>query len=286
MIAVICLAIILVVVVVMYKFFVFHSPRDTSSIFPKKQYVIAHRGGSKVAPENTMAAFKLSSALGVPFELDTMLSRDGQFVVFHDKTLERTTDGEGRLVDKTAVELAALDAGSHFSHEYSDEGVQRLEDVLDSFADKQTIIIEVKCKGDTCNEKMYAKALVDLLERKNLKGKVLVASFNPFILAEVKKADPSIFRAQIYSDFKGEDLPIYEKVLVRNLLLNRFSSPDALMVNYKLVDEGYVAKMHDHGYKIFVWTVDEPDEMRRLLSLGVDGIITNEPVVLLGLMSR
>ena len=286
MIAAICLVVLLVAILVMYNLFVVHSPRDTSSLFSDKQYVIAHRGGSKVAPENTMAAFRLSSALNVSFEVDAMLSKDGEFVVFHDKTLERTTNGAGSLIDKAASELAELDAGSHFSHEYSEEGVPRLAGVLDAFADKQTIIIEVKCKGESCDEKKYARTLVDLLVQKKLRDKVLVASFNPFILSEVKKLDPSIFRAQIYSDFKNEEMPLHEKIAARNLLFNRYASPDILMVNYRLVDEDYVSKMHGYGYKIFVWTVDEPAEMKRLLNLGVDGIITNEPVVLLGLMDR
>lgn len=276
----IILFLIVIVILLVWRFFVFHKPRNTDSLFPDKLTPIAHRGGSSIAPENTMAAFRLSAGLGVSFELDTMFSKDGELVVIHDETLERTTDGFGRVSDMTAAELAALDAGSHFSERYRSEGVSKLSDVLSDFGGKRAIIIEVKCKEGFCKPKRLAKALVALLGEKGMEDNVLIASFNSLLLYEVRKLNPSIMRGQIYSDFKRDDLESYKRFLSKNLLLNRFSKPDALMVKHVLVDEGYVERMHGRGYKIFPWTVDDPDEMKRLIALGVDGIITNDPVAL------
>jgi glycerophosphoryl diester phosphodiesterase len=270
---------------VFVRFYVIcHLPRKSSQLFPGQFTPVAHRGGASLAPENTMAAFRLAAGLELSFELDVQLSRDGKLVVIHDEILDRTTDAKGRVSEMKADELAALDAGSHFSSLYSGERVPLLSHVLERFGGGRPIIIEVKCREHPCRPGEISGKLVQLLREKGLSGNVLVGSFNPLVLWEIKKLDPSIVRAQIYSDFASSEIPFYQKFAYKNLLFNRFASPDVLMVKHSLVNAGYMKKMHGRGYRVFAWTVDDAAEMRRLKSLGIDGIITNDPVLLLEVM--
>ena len=253
-----------------------HNPRSSSHLFPDAVTVMGHRGAKRVAPENTAAGFEVAAGLLVPFELDTMMCGSGELVVFHDETLDRTTDGSGAVGQTPLSTIATLDAGSAFSPAFAGEPVPTLSETLDRFADRVLINIEVKARQGADVEKIAA-AVVSLLEEKGLTDKVIVTSFSPFILEQVRLKNPDIFRGQIYGTFRSSRLGLLPRLLLRNLAFNRKAVPDLLMVESAMITPRYVKKMHRHGYRIFTWTVNEPEEIRRVVAAGVDGIITDDP---------
>ncbi len=172
-----------------------HRPRDTDMLFGDFT-VQGHRGGAELAPENTMAAFDRAAALGVGFELDVMLSADGVPVVFHDDHLERLTDGQGRLEALDLEQLRGLDAGLHFDPEFAGERIPTLDEVLARHGHEVVINIEVKSSKGADNAAL-ARAVVDVVHHRGLEDRVLITSFSPFLLAEIRALDPSILRGQI-----------------------------------------------------------------------------------------
>ena len=262
-----------------------HNPRSSAHLFSEPVTVMGHRGARAVAPENTAAGFEVAASLSVPFELDTTLCGSGELVVIHDETLERTTDGAG-LVSETSLEtLATLDAGTSFGSAFAGEPIPTLEQTLDRFAARVLVNIEVKA-GPGAEAEPLAAAVVSLVEEKGLVDRVIVTSFNPFVLEQVRLKNPDIFRGQIYGTFRGSGLGLLPRVLLKNLAFNRKAVPDMLMVESAMVTKRYIRKMHRRGYRVFTWTVNEPDEVRRVRDAGVDGIITDDPAATLEIIRQ
>ena len=252
-----------------------HSPRSTAHLFPDAVTVMGHRGARAVAPENTAAGFEVCVQLSVPFELDTTLCGSGELVVIHDDTLERTTTGSGLVAETPLSALSALDAGAFFSTEFAGEPIPTLDRALD-FAEQVLVNIEVKAGPGTEAEPL-AEAVVSLIESRGLVDRVIVTSFNPFVLEQIRRKNPEIYRGQIYGTFRGSELGFVSRILLKNLAFNRKAVPDLLMVESAMVSRRYIRKMHRRGYRVFTWTVNESDEVRRVVAAGVDGIITDDP---------
>ncbi len=232
---------------------------------------MGHRGASGAAPENTIAAFIAAAEQGAHVvELDVMLSGDGEVVVIHDYTLDRTTDGSGLVKEHSLAELKRLDAGSWFSADFAGEKIPTLQEVIDALDPAMLLNIEIKSESPATDG--LEKAVVDVIARNNLYGRVLVSSFNPISLLRVKLADRRIPVGLLYM----ADLPVYlsQGWFIPILL------PEALHPSYDLVDEAYMEWAHRKGFKVNVWTVDEAADMERMIDLGVDGIITNRPELL------
>lgn len=232
---------------------------------------MGHRGASEAAPENTIAAFIAAAELGAHgVELDVMLSGDGEVVVIHDYTLDRTTDGNGLVKEHSLAELKRIDAGSWFSADFAGEKIPTLQEVIDALDPAVLLNIEIKSESPATDG--LEKAVVDVIARNNLYGRVLVSSFNPISLLRVKLADRRIPVGLLYM----ADLPVYlsQGWFIPILL------PEALHPSYDLVDKAYMEWAHRKGFKVNVWTVDEAVDMERMIDLGVDGIITNRPELL------
>ncbi|MCB9779566.1 MAG: glycerophosphodiester phosphodiesterase [Alphaproteobacteria bacterium] len=264
-----------------------HAPRPVDHLLPAGVTVIGHRGARALAPENTMAGFALAAdSWGLPFELDVHLSSDGVPVVVHDETLDRTTDGVG-FVDETPVAtLRGLDAGSHFSAAFAGEPLPLLRDVLRRFGPAVVIDVELKNPRDPATVPTLAGAVVDELEAAGVVDRVLVTSFNPHLLAAVRARNPAIARGQLTGTFRGADLNPLEKLSLRHLWLNGKAVPDVLAVEADRLSRGYVRRMKRRGYRILAWTVNDPDEMRRLVEYGVDGLITDRPDIALQVVGQ
>lgn len=253
-----------------------HRPRPSDHLFPEAVTVMGHRGARGLAPENTNAAFAVAADLAVPFELDTMMCGSGELVVFHDDTLDRTTDGSGALASTSLSDLRGLDAGSHFGGAFAGEPIPLLSETLDRFGQQVLINIEVK-GGPGAPSAELAGAVVSAVDAAGLTDRVIVTSFNPFILAEIRAQRPEILRGQIYGTFRGSGLKWYERVLLRNLAFNRRVVPDLLMMESAHATAGRIRRLKRKGYRVFVWTVNEEAEVRKMLEYGVDGIITDYP---------
>ena len=219
--------------------------------------IIAHRGASTNAPENTIEAFQLAFDQGADgVELDVMLSRDGHIVVFHDKKLERTTNGAGLVRNKTLAELRSLDAGNG-------QKISTLKEVLDLFGGRFMINIELRNYFSLFDDLPIKVA--QLVREYAFENSVMVSSFNPFNLPRYHAADPNTHLGLL-------TLPKQAKKWIWRLF--KF---DALHPYFSDVDQVLVSALHARNRKVNVWEVDDPQEIQRLASLGVDSIITNVP---------
>ncbi|MFT4978126.1 MAG: glycerophosphoryl diester phosphodiesterase [Myxococcota bacterium] len=262
-----------------------HSPRSSEHLFPAELTVMGHRGAQGVAPENTMAAFEVAASLSCSFELDTTICGTGELVVIHDDTLDRTTSGSGPVAQTPLSTLRTLDAGSHFHADFEGEPVPLLDEVLAAFGERVVVNIEIK-GGKGVDAIALGEAVAGAVEAAGLTERVIVTSFNPFVLEAVRAASPDIFRGQIYGTFRDADLNAVEKLLLKNLAFNRRAVPDLLMVESAMIKPSYIRRMHRRGYRVFTWTVNDPAELTRVQQAGVDGIITDDPAAALAHLAR
>ncbi len=257
-----------------------HGPRSVDHLYaPDEVHIIGHRGARELAPENTLAGFRVPADLGYGFELDVMLSSDGVCVVIHDDELDRTTSGTGFVDEVPWSTIQTLDAGTHFATRFAGEPVPDLSTVLVEFGSKVVIDIEIKSPRDKSTRAALAAAVVGEVERAALVDRVLITSFDPFLLEEVRLANAEIRRGQLLGSFTGADLSFVEKYVLKNLLLNKRAQPDVLAAESAFLSAGYVRRMHKKGYRVLAWTVNDEAEMRELASWGVDGLITDRPDV-------
>jgi len=234
-------------------------------------WVIAHRGASAVAPENTLAAFRKALELGAGFiETDLQLSRDARLVGLHDETLDRTTDGRGPVSAKTLEQLRRLDAGSWFrmsSHHagagFAGERIPTIEEIL-AFGREYEIglHLEIKPLGPSGAE----HAIVGALHACGEVARSVVISFDASTLRRVHQLDPLIMTGFLFSDRLPAPVATAVGVGARQLL------PRVDRVTPELVKDA-----HAHDLKVVAWTANSPDEMRKLMNEGVDGIITDYP---------
>ncbi len=228
-----------------------------------KPYIIAHRGASGYAPENTLAAFNRAVKMGADaVELDVQLTLDEQVVVIHDPTLERTTDFTGNVCDFYLKDLQKADAGSWFSEEFRNERIPTLQEVLDTAKGRLRLNIEIK---DTEEHLTVVENVVRIL-KDNEFDQVVISSFSKDIIELVKEKNPSMETGYLF-EFK----------LLKHVFEGNW---DYLCSSHTLANEEFVRKAREAGKKVFVWTVNKPHEMNKMIGLGVDGIITNYPDIL------
>ena len=233
--------------------------------------ITAHRGASGLAPENTMASIIKAMEMGAEFsEIDVQETADGKIILLHDGTMDRTTDIQGNIWEIPFGDLRGVDAGSWFSNDYRGESIPTLEDIMDTVKGRMKLNIELKMNG---HEKKLTERVVALVEENNFIEHCILTSFDFGAIKKVKNLNRGIKAGYIFSR-----MPEKEDV---------FSSDvDLLSVNKKLIDEDFVKKAHAHNKEVHVWTVNEPDEMRRLIELSVDSIITNYPNFLLEILEK
>jgi glycerophosphoryl diester phosphodiesterase len=228
---------------------------------------IAHRGASGDFPENTLLAFDAAIEAGAAMcELDVQVTADGVLVVIHDDTLERTTDGDGRVATLAVAELQRLDAGRWRGPQFARERVPTLREVLDHVSGRCALNVELKADG-------IAAAACELIRERHAGDSILISSFDSDAIAEVRRIAPKIKTGLLASRRAGS-------------ALGMASSMHATAINPRtdLVDRDLCMDAHRRGLKVYAWTVDDPAEMIRLVGAGVDGIMTNYPARLRALM--
>ncbi len=232
----------------------------------KKIEVIAHRGASAISPENTMIAFKRAIEMGADaIETDVQMTKDGHLILIHDETLERTTDGEGWVKDYTLEQIRELDAGSWYTSTYEGQKIPTLDEFFELIlTTKLWVNIEIKM-----GFVMYPgieERLAEKIKEYQLVDRVVVSSFNHYSIAKIKKMASEIKTAILYTEglYKPWD---YAKVL------NAISlHPDKEVVFQEIINDA-----HENGIKVYPYTVDDKDEMREMIAMNVDGIMTNVP---------
>jgi len=225
---------------------------------------VAHRGASQEAPENTLAAFRRALDAKIPaVECDVQRTRDGRLVVIHDQTVDRTTDGRGRVADLTFEELRRLDAGGWFGPAFAGERVPPLDDVLDLVRGRALVLLEIK-NGPVFYEGIEAQ-VADALRRYEMAGSTLVMSFDHPAVRTMRGAAPEVATAIVYS-----------ARLVDAIGAAQAAHADALCPSWGLLTAEVVAEAHEAGLGVFPWTIDEETAMRRCLAWGVDGVTSND----------
>jgi glycerophosphoryl diester phosphodiesterase len=250
----------------------------------KKFWIVAHRGLSARFPENTMLAFEQAAALPIDaIELDVHSTRDGRIVVIHDPTLDRTTDKNGRVFDLTWDLLRKADAGFLFDpdgtglHPFRGRGlgIPLLEDVFKKFP-KMKFIVEIKQALPAIEEVVYR-----LIRKYKMENQVIVASEHSEPLNRFRNIDPLV-ATSLSAD---EAYELYRMYKLR--MLNFYKSRgDAIQIperhnGKQVLTRAFVSAVKRKGLAIHIWTVNDPADMERLMDWGVDGIITDDPEILL-----
>lgn len=216
--------------------------------------ILAHRGASGYAPENTLEAFSLSMEMGADgFELDVHLSRDGELIVIHDETVDRTTNGTGRIIDMTLSEIKQLNASNHVSG-YQNVKIPTLGEVFDLIQDSSHIV-NVEIKTDNIFYPNLLQKCLDLEIKKRMQGRVIYSSFNHYTIRDLKQISPHSKAGLLYEAIIPDPWH-YAKLLGAD-----FIHPSAANVFVP----GLVENTTKHGIGVNLWTINEPDVMRECL---------------------
>ncbi|MEO1440891.1 MAG: glycerophosphodiester phosphodiesterase family protein [Chloroflexota bacterium] len=236
--------------------------------------VFAHRGAMAYAPMNTMAAFELAVEQGADgIELDVWMCMDDIPVVIHDFMVDKTTDGEGRIGSMTLDEIKALDAGSWFSEEFAGQRIPTLDEVFEAVGQKLFVNVEIKSTNITNDNIVYH--VLESIRNHNMSDRVIVSSFNPFVLRPMHKAASDIALGLLQDD----TIPWYMPLL---LMGNNYAAEHPY---FKQVNEAFMARAARKNRRVNVWTVNDPEEAHRLKLLGVSSVITDKPDVMLEIMA-
>src|SRR6516165_2768935 len=227
--------------------------------------VFAHRGGSGLAPENTIAAFDNGLALGADgLELDVHLSRDGAVVVHHDRLLDRTTALRGPIAERTADELGRA-------------GIPSLEDVLVRYREPR-VIVEMKV-----NSRAFAEATIDVVRRAKAVDRVCLGSFGLGVLRAARLIEPAIATSGAREEVRWALYRSWCRWPVSRVPYKGYQIPE-WAGRTRVVSPRFVEYAHDAGLGVQVWTVDRAEDARRLLAWGVDALITDRPDVIVPLV--
>lgn len=250
---------------------------------------LAHRGSSSAAPENTLEAFRLAVESGAGgLELDVHMTRDGAVVVIHDDTVDRTTDGAGFVRDLTLEEVRRLDAGYRFTpdggrtYPYRDRGVRvpTLEEVYQAFPE-MPINVEIKE-----SQQGVEGEVLRILREAGARRRTIVAAGQHPVMERFRALDGGVPTAASYREV--ETLYVLSRLGLEGLLDPRYVAVQ-VPVSHRgipVTTPRLLGAAHALGLRVDVWTIDDPQEMRRLLDLGADAIMTNRPATLRWVLER
>lgn len=252
---------------------------------PLKVEIVAHRGASADAPENTVAAIELAWKQNADAsEFDVLLTKDGKLVVIHDATTKRTTGTDLKVVDSTLAELRKLDAGSWKDAKFAGEKLPTLDEMLATVPDGKAgggagepvggsplkrVFIEIKCGPEAVPE------MDRVLKASKLKpGQAVVISFNADVVAASKKARPDLQALWIVS-LSGKKPRTAEELIAKAKEIKADGLD--LSATPTVLDKAFGDKVRAAGLKLYVWTVDDAELARKMIAAGVESITTNKP---------
>lgn len=237
--------------------------------------VFGHRGAMAYAPMNTIPAFEKALEQGADgLELDVWLSQDDVPMVIHDFELSHTTNGEDTVGSTPYEMLKSLDAGSWFDEAYAGETIPTLDEVFEAVGQRTLINVEIKSKSlETAN---IVHHTVECIRRHNMRDRVLVSSFNPFVLRQMRKAASDIPLGHL----QAPDVAKWMRWVLLGVPLAAWHPYQ------KTVTAEAVAQAKRRGQFVNTWTVNEADDARRLAAMGVDCLITDNPDVILAALAE
>jgi len=262
---------------------------ETAFFNSDRPMVIAHQGGEGLRPSNTMLAFVNAVALGVDvLEMDVHSTSDGALVLIHDDTVDRTTDGSGRVQEFTLAELQQLDAGEYWTpddgatYPYRGQGarIPTLEEIVTAFP-QMKFNIEIKQI-----EPSIAAPLCDLLRDHGLTERALIASFHPTAMDEFRAACPEVATSMVEDEIR----PFY---ILNMAFLGRLYQPPGAAFQVPeysgdrlVLSPRFVRGAQSNNVAVHPWTIDDPADMARFLDMGVDGIITDRPDIMIEVLEE
>ena len=239
---------------------------------------IAHRGasGKGHSPENTLSAFKEAINIGSDcVECDVHCTKDGQLVVIHDGTLNRTTNKKGAIAEMTLEEVRQADAGSWFSSSFTGERIPTLRELLDLTKGKVITVIEIKPENIT-------DKVVREVEKADAVNEVILQSFYPKAVQAVQELNPRIPRALLISG----QLPVIRLTSIMALIHQTLEvGASTLNLPYKIITPNLIRESHKRGMSVWAWTVDDEPDMKELIVMDINGITSNYPEKLIALRS-
>lgn len=240
----------------------------------KKPLIFAHRGVKGTHPENTMIAFQEAERVGAHgIELDVHLSKDGELVVIHDETVDRTTNGTGLISEKTVVELQALDAGSHKDPSFHQAKIPTLREVL-IWLSTTNLQLNIELKTDVIHYSGIEEKVVDLVREYHLSNQIIFSSFNHDSVSLLAKLAPEIPRAILYDEPIADPLAEAKK-----------REAAGLHPNFQLLTKEFVQTAQQQGYVFRPYTINEYKDLQTMIDYGVDVIITDWPMRAFELLS-
>jgi glycerophosphoryl diester phosphodiesterase len=233
--------------------------------------IFAHRGASAHAPENTLAAIELAvNQKSDAIEIDVKLSSDDQIVVIHDQTVDRTTNGTGRVKDLPLDALKELDAGSHFDVAYEGEPIPTLSHVLETVGRKTFLNIELTNYSSPLDS--LPERVAELINYHGLADNILFSSFHPLVLRKIHRLMPSIPIGLLAHHGRPG-------ILARTWIGRVLTDYQAFHPELQDASQELINRVHQSGHRVHVYTVNNVKDMCRLYSYGVDGIFTDDPIL-------
>ena len=266
---------------------------DKEALEYEHPIILAHRGGSLIAPENSMSAFKKAAELGVHgFEIDIRLTKDEEIIVFHDEYIDRTTDGSGRVADMSLSELQAFDLGYHFVNEQQEfeyrgkgDAIITLRELFEEFP-QMLINIDMKDSPDTYEGSLIPSKLWRLIDEMGAQNRVVVTSFH----------DEQIDRFNLYAQNSvalgaGEN-EVRKAYSAYTSQFGHLYHPRADVVQipvrsgvFPLDGEGFIGFLSNLNVPVHYWTINDTPTMERLIRSGAKGIVTDRPDIAIQLLS-
>jgi len=226
--------------------------------------IIAHRASASYVPENTLSALDYAIESGAQMaEIDVQQTLDKEIILMHDMSLKRTTGYDRKVSESTYREIQSLEAGSWFSDEFNGEIIPTLEQALQKSKDQITLMIEIKSQPHPVD---VARQVIELIQKYEMENQCLIGSMDYRVLQAVKMINPKIqtvyITALAYGDYQDlEDVDYY--------------SIEASFISFALIDQ-----IHRSGKQIYAWTVNKASTMQSMISMQVDGIVTDDPILL------
>lgn len=225
--------------------------------------IFGHRGAKAYAPMNTIPSFELAAQQGADgVELDVWLSKDGYPVILHNDTVDETTDGHGNIQEKTLAEIKALDAGSYFNAKFAGTRVPTLDEVFEAVGKK--LLINVEIKSNETRREGIEQVVADCLVRHNMQRRVIVSSFDPRVLKTFREIIPDVPIGYLHAP----NYTFFPEIM--ETLPHEANHP-----HFSLLTREYVGSLRPR--RINTWTVNEPEQVKEFIALGIDAIITDKP---------
>ncbi len=239
--------------------------------------VISHRGANRVAPQNTLDAFKRAVQFKADgFETDVHMTSDSVPVLCHNYSVDKTSNGKGNISSRTLEQLRRLDFGSYFHHSFKGTKIPTLEEFLKLSAKAKIKILNIEIKSPRNKDYSITDKIIEAVKAHNLFDNLLISSFDPDLLVYAKDIDENCKTGFLYSP----DKPItYKSVLGREIDFAKSIGVDAIHPHQIFVSKSLVEAAHENGIMVNAWTVNKEKDMKKLIEFGVDGIITDVPNV-------